>query len=69
MPNSATLTRTSLAACMLLSAMAGLSGCATESHQAPPPSSCGGLIKALAAAFWGSAILAALAVIGLWMLG
>jgi curli biogenesis system outer membrane secretion channel CsgG len=32
-PNSATLTRTSLAASILLSAMAGLSGCATESHQ------------------------------------
>ncbi len=41
---------------------------ATESRQAPPSSRGGGLIRALAAAFWGSAILAAMAVIGLWML-
>ena len=41
---------------------------ATETRPAPPPSSGGGLIRALAVAFWGSAILAVMGVIGLWML-
>jgi len=41
---------------------------ATESRQAPPRSSAGGLIRALAAALWGFGILAAMAVIGVWKL-
>ena len=40
---------------------------ATESRQASPPPSGGVLIRALAAAFWAASLLAAMAVIGLWM--
>ncbi len=40
---------------------------ATESRQASPPPSGGVLIRALAAALWGAGLLAAMAVMGLWI--